>query len=134
MSVIENGGIMKKVLRFRVVALLLTVTAFSLAFPGAANSAPGNSGNISSSYSNSCATGWVAPASDEMPIRSQARNNATVLERVKLGYIIRCSKHVAVTGDHYNGCGIYDASAWLIVLTDDGVLGYTAMTCWRDFH
>lgn len=126
---------MNKVLRFKTAALLAVVGAVILAFPGVASSASSGSGNaISATYSNSCATGWVAPASDDMPIRSQARNNATVLERVKLGYLIRCSKHVAVTGDHYNGCGIYDASAWLIVLTDDGVLGYTAMTCWRDFH
>lgn len=132
----KSGGVfVKKAARLRGVASLLAVAAFGLAFPGAASAASDDSRSSEkiASFSDKCATGWVASKYEGLKIRSEAKNNATVLEAVGLGVVMRCSKHVYVNGEHYDGCGVYDASAWIIVATSDGDVGYSAMTCWVDF-
>ncbi|MFI6338748.1 hypothetical protein [Streptomyces sp. NPDC050535] len=120
---------MRKTLRSRLAAALMATAALSLAIPGAARAADESAG--SAAYSYRCATGTAESLAGGVQIRDQPRNDADVLVTVKKGNWRQCAPGYYVTGDRYNGCGVYGASAWIYLWTPYGN-GYSAMTCWAD--
>lgn len=112
----------------------MATAALGIAIPGTADAADDSAGPASSAaFSYRCATGWAVSLADGVKIRTQPRNDADVLVTVTKGNERQCLQGYYITGDHYNGCGVYDASAWIYLWTPSGN-GYSAMTCWGDVY
>jgi hypothetical protein len=105
----------------------MATAALILATPGAAGAAD----SPAEYYSYRCATGWVESKADGLKIRTAPKNDADILRNVTKGSVWECAPKYYVTGDRYNGCGVYNASAWIYLWTSSGP-GYSAMTCWLD--
>lgn len=107
----------------------MAMAALSLAIPGAAGAT--DNSTSATGYSYRCATGYAESLSDGVKILTAPVNAADVLVTVKKGNIRQCAPNYYVTGQRYNGCGVYGASAWIYLWTPYGN-GYSAMTCWSD--
>ncbi|MET8030572.1 hypothetical protein [Streptomyces avermitilis] len=130
----EEREPMRESSQLRPIAMLLAAAALSLVSPSVANAASADAARSekSASYTDSCATGLAVSLYNGLKIRSQPKNNATVIATAGLGDPYPCELDTVKLGDRYNGCGVYNANGWIIIQVGPERYGYSAMTCWRD--
>jgi hypothetical protein len=118
---------------FRKIATLAT-TAFLMATFATTTAAETATQDIQATagYSDFCATGRVSSLADRLPIRTAPYHSASLISTAYKGYQYNCWVDHYSLGDRYTACGVSNANGWLIIVFNDGRLGWTYMTCLKD--
>ncbi len=74
----------------------------------------------------------MSSLADRLPIRTAPRHTAALITTANKGDQYNCLRDAYSLGDRYSACGVSNANGWLIIVFNDGRLGWTYMTCLKD--
>ncbi len=110
---------------------LVTAAISGILLAGTSTSALAATESVTMSY---CSTGRVESIANNLPIRNDARINASLITTAQKGYQYNCqgaNYPGYILGDSYTACGV-TSNRWTQIMFNSGTYGYAYATCLKD--